>query len=85
MPDSTDHTRPHRNAGSDRPTPARDGKERRPLKVNLPDKLPVLTPEVSRILLGIIWELAEKNGWRSRTRPRQPADSNEDGSKALDR
>ncbi|WP_156094327.1 hypothetical protein [Lentzea aerocolonigenes] len=54
--------------------------------MNLPDELPALTPEVSRVLLGILVELAEANGWRRRhALPQQPADANDDGSKAPDR
>jgi hypothetical protein len=30
------------------------------IRVNLPDELPVLTPEVSRILLHILMELKER-------------------------
>lgn len=34
-------------------------RENRPLRVNLPDRLPELTPEVSRVLLSILLELKD--------------------------
>jgi hypothetical protein len=37
------------------------------IRVNLPDELPVLTPEVSRILLHILMELKEKSDQQNRT------------------
>ncbi|GGN19877.1 hypothetical protein GCM10011609_71200 [Lentzea pudingi] len=37
------------------------------VRVNLPDELPALTPEVSRILLHILMELKEKVDQQNRT------------------
>lgn len=66
MPDSNEDISTTQATG--KPHSKRGHKEQ-PLRVILPDELPVLTPAVSRILLDILIELTDGTDWRKHLRP----------------